>query len=76
MAVSVVGYEYDQYNKVPKYCSRCKRVLKGTSPVTKYNVYTGEPEDVTYLTCPTLNNLHDTWKLEGYGVWVNYKHDG
>lgn len=75
---SVVGYdeammyyEPDPYNKIPKYCSRCGKSL-ASYETQHFDPYTGNPVDLKFLRCPTLNGLHDIWKREAYGAWVNH----
>ena len=83
MVMSSIGYPepgepgsmapYDPYNKVPKYCTKCKRSLKVWEGAEEYNTYTGEPVNNGILTCPSLSGLHDRWEQEGHGAWVNYR---
>lgn len=75
MAMSAVGYpepSSDPLNKIPKFCSRCRKELMVLDKPENYDPYTGNPKDVRYLSCPTLNDLHDIWIQESYGAWVNY----
>lgn len=77
MAMSVVGYpEYDIHNRVPIYCSKCRRELIDMTGVEEYDIYTGVPKDATYRACPTRIDWHDHWRLEGHGAWVNHATSG
>ena len=75
MSISVIGYEehIDPYNKDPVYCTKCGKLLKQLDASPEYNTYTGLAISSRALTCPTLSNLHDIWKREQYGAWVNYR---
>jgi hypothetical protein len=83
MVMSTVGYQepgtpgsmapLDPHNKTPKYCTKCKRLLKAFEGQEEYDPYTGDPVHKGSLICPSLSSVHDRWMLEGYGVWVNYR---
>jgi hypothetical protein len=75
--MNVVGYpEEDKFNKVPKYCSRCrKQLVTMTNERDKYDPFNGRPISADFLICPTLSALHDRWKRERFGAWVNYGYD-
>jgi hypothetical protein len=82
VVMSTVGYPepgsmepFDTYNKVPKYCTKCRKSLKSFDPAEEYDTYTGNPIHRGTLICPTLSSLHDRWVQEKYGVWVNYRQE-
>jgi hypothetical protein len=60
----------DEFNKPPKFCGKCGRELKSLDKQDRFDVYTGEPLNTTYLVCKTLNSTHDIWQKEAYGAWV------
>jgi hypothetical protein len=78
MVMSAVGYpesysRTDPFNRTPKYCTKCKRLLKAFEGQEEYDTYTGEPVYKGSLICPSLSSVHDRWMLEGFGAWVNYR---
>jgi hypothetical protein len=70
--MGVYKNEPDPLNRVPRFCSKCSKKLKAMEGSKTYDTYTGEPVDVEILTCPTLSTIHDLWKREELGAWVNY----
>lgn len=49
---------------VPKYCSKCGRILEEKLLEDGYDIYTGEKKYKNFLVCRTLNSYHDVWEEE------------
>jgi hypothetical protein len=74
--MSAVGYpEYnsrtDPFNRTPKYCTQCRKLLESWEGPDEYDAFTGNPIHRGRLVCPTLEGQHDDWVMGNYGEWSN-----